>query len=402
MIGEYFRLAIKNLSKRRLRSFLTLIGILISIATIFVLISLSLGLNASIQDQFKQLGSDKFFIQPRGQFGPPGSTSTGSELTQKDLDIIKKVSGVKDVSFYTVGNAKVKFKDQIRFTMVAGVDMDSPQLVFSVLKIDEGRLIEKKDIEKILIGSQYKNNKYVGTQVAVRDTLEINDQPFKVVGILQTQGNPADDRLIYMPIDEFRTLFNITERIDAIVVQVDEGADIKTVADAVKKKLMKSRDVTEKTMDFTVLTPEEVLAAFGTILNIVTVFLFGIASISLLVGGINIANTMFTSVLERTREIGVMKAIGAKNSDILYIFMIEAGLLGLVGGLVGVILGFGLSKAIEYIAVTMLATTLLQTSTPLYLFAGCLLFAFLAGGVSGFWPAWNATRIKPVDALRYE
>jgi len=166
--------------------------------------------------------------------------------------------------------------------------------------------------------------------------------------------------------------------------------------------LRKSRDVTEKTQDFTVLTPEEVLESFGTILNIVTSFLLGVAAISLLVGGIGIANTVYTSVLERTREIGVMKAIGAKNKDILYIFLIESGLIGLVGAIIGIAFGIGVVKTIEWIAVNQLATSLLRAAIPIPLILGLLAFGFLIGAISGIWPAWKATKVKPVEALRYE
>jgi putative ABC transport system permease protein len=132
------------------------------------------------------------------------------------------------------------------------------------------------------------------------------------------------------------------------------------------------------------------------------VFLVGIAAISLLVGGIGIMNTMYTSVLERTKEIGTMKAVGAKNSDILLIFLFESGLIGLIGGIIGTLLGLGISKTVEFIAITSLHTTLLQAAVPFYLVGGCLSFAFLIGALSGTIPALMASKLKPVDALRYE
>ena len=166
--------------------------------------------------------------------------------------------------------------------------------------------------------------------------------------------------------------------------------------------MQKSRDVTEKTQDFIILTPEELLETFGVVLNIITGFLGGIALISLIVGGIGITNTMYTSVLERTKEIGTMKAIGAQNKDILMIFLIESGLLGLIGGIIGIILGLGIAKGIEFIAFQQLGTRLLQAATPVYLFVGCLAFAFLTGAISGGIPAWQASKTNTVDALRYE
>ena len=126
------------------------------------------------------------------------------------------------------------------------------------------------------------------------------------------------------------------------------------------------------------------------------------AAISLLVGGIGIANTMYTSVLERTKEIGVMKSVGAKNSDITLIFLIESGLLGLVGGIIGIVLGVGIGQIVEYIAINRLGTTLLQVSTPFWLIISCLLFAFLAGAAFGTLPALRAAKINPTEALRYE
>ncbi len=401
MISDYITISLKNIKKRKLRSFLTLVGITISIATIFVLVSLSLGLESAIQQQFEEFGGDKFFIQPRGHFGPPGSAAIGAQLTTDDVEVVKKINGVKDASFWIIGNAKIEFKDKARFIPVIGGNLDN-NLVYSSLDLEEGEFLKKDDAKKILIGSQYKHNNFLGREVKLRDTITIQAVEFEVAGILETVGNPADDRLIYLPEKEFRELFKIDERVDAIIVQVNDIDEIDKVADSAERRLMKSRNVDERAIDFSILTPEEVLEVFGTVLNVVTSFLFAIAAISLLVGGINISNTMFTSVLERTKEIGVMKAIGAKNKDILIIFLIEAGLLGLVGGILGITVGLAAAKIIEYIAITKLATTLLQISTPVYLFVGSLAFAFLAGAVSGLYPAWRATKIKPVEALRYE
>jgi len=404
MISDYLLLAVKNLKKRKLRVFLTLIGILISIATIFVLISASLGLEQAVQEQFRLLGTDKFFIMPRGQLAGPG-TSGAVSLADKDVKVIEKVSGIKKTTSFVASPAKIEFSNQIRYTNAIGVDLETADLYFEsgTLKVDEGRLLKKGDLDNIMIGSQYKYNALFKKPVIVGDSLLLNDKyQLKVRGILSPIGNSQDDRQIYIPIDKFREIFNIPDRIDQIVVQVQEGQDIKDVASKVEKKLRQSRDVTEKTQDFSILTPEELLTSFGTILNIITGFLLGIAAISLLVGGIGIANTMFTSVLERTREIGIMKAIGAKNSDILLIFLIEAGMLGLIGGVAGVLAGTAISKSLEYIAVHQLGTTLLRSVIPSYLVIGSLAFAFIIGSVSGIWPAWKATQVRPVEALRYE
>lgn len=403
MISDYFTLAFRNIRKRKLRSWLTLVGIFISIATIFVLIALSLGLQGAVEEQFRLLGTDKFFIQPRGQLAGPG-TGGAVELTQDDLDVVEKVTGVKELSPWTGASAKIEFNDEVRYVTVVGIDLETSDLFMETgaYKAEEGRVLKEGDQEDIMIGSQFKHNNLFKKPVTAGDKILINDHEFDVKGILNPIGNPGDDRLIYMSMEDFRPLFGIPERIDTIVVQVESGEDVQEVAEKTEKKLRSSRDVTEKTQDFTILTPEELLESFGTILNIITGFLLGVAGISLIVGGIGIANTMYTSVVERRKEIGVMKAVGAKNSDIILIFLIESGLLGLVGGIIGVILGIAIGKGIEYIAINQLGTTLLAVSFPVWLIVGCLAFAFLAGALSGTLPAMQASRVKPTEALRYE
>ena len=401
MITDYLTMALRNMRKRKLRSLLTLLGIIISIATIFVLISLSLGLEQTIQEEFEKLGGDKFFIQPRGQFGPPGA-ATAATLTEEDIETVEKISGVKDATGWTMGNAKIEFKDTIKFKPVLSVDPEKIELAFGAYKLDEGRFLKESDSKEIMLGSQYKYNNYLGKQITSGNKILINDVEFKVVGIVEEIGSPPDDQQIYMTESVFRELFDIPERVDYIVVQISNPEDMDAVADRVERKLMKARDVDEDTIDFSILTPEEILEGFGVVLNIVTYFLLGVASISLLVGGINIANAMYTSVLERTREIGIMKAIGAENNDILSIFTIESGLLGLVGGILGIALGAGIGKAIEHVAANQLGTALLSVAMSPYLVLGSLAFAFVVGAVSGIWPAWKAANIRPVEALRYE
>lgn len=176
------------------------------------------------------------------------------------------------------------------------------------------------------------------------------------------------------------------------------------VAEDIEKELKKERGekLSEKSQTFDVLTSEQLLNTFGDVLGIVQAVLVGIAAISLLVGGIGIMNTMYTAVIERTREIGTMKAVGAKNSDILMIFLFESGLLGLVGGAIGIGIGIGMGKIAEYMAADALGSNLFQAAFPWYLIAGALTFSFLIGTISGVLPALQAAKLRPADALRYE
>jgi len=358
MISDYLKLASGNLRKRKLRSWLTIIGIFISVATIFLLISLSIGLDNAVKEQFRLLGTDKIIIMPRGQAGPPGAGGA-VELTTRDVDVIEKVSGVKDVSYYVAGNAKIEFNGETRYLIVIGIPLDKSEVYIETgaYKAEQGRLLKEGDKNRIMIGNRYISGLFK-KPVSKDSSITINDREFKVVGILETLGNSQDDSLIFLSLDDFKELFNAGDRVDQILVRVKPGEDVNVVSDRINRKLMSFRDVTEKTKDFSIMTPQELLQSFGIVLNIITAFLVGVAGISLLVGTIGIANTMYTSVMERTKEIGVMKAIGARNSDILMIFVIESGLLGLIGGLIGVGVGIGLAKAIDFIAINCLTLQL--------------------------------------------
>ncbi len=402
MISDYFILAIRNIRKRRLRSWLTMIGIFISIATIFTLISASLGLQEAVQEQFRILGTDKFFILPKGTAAGPGSASASS-LTLDDVDIVDKVPGVKDLSYIKAIPATVEFDGEKRFYPVIGFPAERDK-IFKELgsyQIDEGKFPDESQTDRVTVGSQYKYNGLFKKPIRAGDKILVNGVEFKVNGVLTQTGDSQNDKLVYFYLHDFEKISNKKD-IDEIIVQVEQGQSIQEVADKVEKKLRTSRKVTDKTQDFEILTPDELLETVGAVLDIITAFLVGVAAISLLVGAIGIANTMYTSVLERTREIGVMKAVGGKNSDILLIFLIESGLLGLIGGAVGVGLGISISKTIEYIAIHQYGTNLLRAVIPAYLIIGCLAFAFLIGSLSGVIPAYQASKTKPVDALRYE
>jgi putative ABC transport system permease protein len=406
MISDYFKLAFKSLMQRKTRSILTLIGIFLAIITIFVLLSLSLGLNDFVNEQFQTLGTNLFFIQPKGQAGAPGSGGA-VQLTIDDANVVEKVNGVNRIAYAVVGNVKIEFDNKNKYYIALGIPLDNPnhlRLFFDALNLgmDEGRILRAGDKKKVVVGYNYKYKNLFDKPVKTGSKIKINDVEFEVIGVLDAIGNPGDDQNIYISYEDAKELFNSGNRIDMIYVEVKTGEDLKTVADRVEKRLIKFRGVTEKTVDFTVQTPEELLSTFSTILNILTAFLVGIGSISVIVGGIGIANTMYTSVLERNKEIGTMKAIGAKNSDILYIFVIEAGILGLLGGILGLIFGIIIAKSIEYVSAVYIGSNIIRASLNPLLIIGSLAFAFLIGILSGLAPSYQASRLKPVDTLRYE
>ena len=401
MIEDYFKFALATLQKRRLRSALTMLGIFIGIAAIVALISVGQGLKVSVQEQFNKMGTDKIIIEPKAGFAPPGSDFSTVKLTTKDLDVVKRTLGVSQVAGMLFKGGKLEFKDQIRYSYVVAVPTDDTFELFKEFfyeKINQGREIKLGDTKKIVVGSRHAAADFFDTAVKLRDTVKINDQDFRVVGTYKSIGAADDDGFVWISEKQFRELYNITDEWMMIVAKTDQP---EIVAERVAKELRKSRNVKEENEDFTISTAEEYLNAFNTILNILNIFLIGVAAISLIVGGIGIMNTMYTSVLERTQEIGVMKAIGARNADIAMIFLIESGVLGAAGGAIGIILGITAAKTIEYI-IYLSGFGALKAAIPVWLIIGALLFSFLVGSISGTLPAYRASKLKPTEALRYE
>ena len=225
---------------------------------------------------------------------------------------------------------------------------------------------------------------------------DYNKIEFKIVGIFKEIGNQQDDNQINIPLESARKVFDEPIRVDTIIAQVKSTNDISILQKKIEKELERKRDDT----NFQVLTASQILEQINQVLGVIQIFLVGIAAISLIVGAIGIMNSMYTSVLERTKDIGIMKAIGARNSDILKIFLIESGLIGLVGGIIGSILGTAMALIIGIFSKNsgFLITIKIE---PLVLLFG-LLFAFFVGVISGILPAIQASKLKPVDALRYE
>ena len=403
MIKDYFKLAYKSARQRKMRSWLTMLGIFIGIAAVVALVSLTQGLQTAIGEQFVSLGSDKIIVQGISSgFGPPG-TGVEVPLTKDDQEVIEKVKGIDNVLGRLVRSVKVEFNEQVEYSYAASMPKDSEDIALAIeannYKIGQGRLLKKGDKYKVMIGHNFAED-FFDKSLLLRDKVLIEDVDFKVVGILKKSGNPQQDETLVIPEAAFREILGVEETFDIIPAKIGAGEDVGLITERVKKELRKHRDVEEGKEDFNIETPESILATLTTILLIVQGVLVGIAGISLVVGGIGIMNTMYTAVLERTKEIGVMKAVGAKNWEILSVFIIEAGMLGLVGGIIGVSLGFGIGKMVELIAFQVFGSFLIKADFNLGLLIGMLMFGFIVGALSGALPAKQAAALKPVDALR--
>lgn len=401
---ELLRIAVRNIGKRKKRTALTMLGIFIGIAAVVALISLGQGLQQSINEQFEKVGADKIQIQAKevgfgGQFAP-------GQLKKHDLELISKTHGVSQTAGIIFRASQVEYNNLQRTATLLSMPTKEQEvklaIAFTTLESAQGRLLTSKDKNKAAIGNNLATKKVFLRNVQLGDKLTINKESYEVVGVLKRTGDPVMDSAVLIPEANVRAVFNESEAYSFIVARTAQGENPDVVAERIKKDMRRDRHLKEGKEDFMVQSSTELIASFNIVLNVIQVVFVGIASISLLVGGIGIMNTMYTAVLERTREIGVMKAIGARNKDILTIFLLESALLGITGGLIGILIGIGISKSVEFGANTAFGPGTITAIFPAYLLIGTVLFAAIVGMLSGALPARRASKLRPVDALRYE
>ncbi|MFH1107275.1 MAG: ABC transporter permease [Candidatus Micrarchaeota archaeon] len=400
--GDLLKYAVTSMTHRSLRSWLTILGIVIGIGSIVVLISLAQGLDTSIKSQLSTLGTNYMFILPGNLFGGEGGLRFGPPVLKgvlytKDADTIRRVPGVIAVSGNVAAPfAVVEFKGENVSSSIAGVNPAAFAKYVSI-GYESGKFISEGDFTGVTIGNDVAH-KLFKNDIKVGDTLVILGKNFRVKGVIAKAGNTGGnvDSGIYVEERALRLLLPTfdKDKVSSILAVTEEGRDITVISSAAEEKLRNNHKVRKGDEDFTVLTAESISEQIGQITGILSLFLGGVAAISLVVGGIGVANAMFTSVLERTREIGVLKAIGASDNAILEIFLLESGLIGLIGGILGSL--FGLSVSL------LLNTFGVPSEISWELVAGALLFSVVIGVVSGAFPARNASRLVPVDALRYE
>ena len=403
---DLLKYSISNIWSRKLRSSLTILSILIGITAIFAIVSFGQGINKYVEDFSQEMGSDKVMMMPGGGLASaPGSSNI--LYTEDDLEFVKKTNGVIEATGMMIAAGKIGFKDfKEKYPFIMGLSTESNEKklieeMFAGIQIIEGRSLKKGDGLKATLGYAYTlPNKMFKKPISVGDKIKINDVTVDVIGFYEEIGNPGDDSNVYLSQDGFKEIFN-TDEFEYIYLRVAPDKDPSQVAEQIKEKFRKHRGQKEGEEDFTIQTFEDAMATFTSIIDILNGVLVLIALISLVVAAVNITNTMYTSVLERTREIGVMKAIGSRNNQIRDVFVIESGLLGLTGGILGVLLGYGIAKIGQAIARAS-GLTFLKPYFPLWLIVGSLSFAFLVGAISGTLPAIRASKQKPVDALRYE
>ena len=392
--------SLRNLRHRKLRSWLTVLSVLIGITSIFALVSFGLGIQGYIDALADQAGADKLFLQAKG-IGAPG-TDENFFLTDDDIDFVGKIKGVNDIVGLQSKAGELKHGKETKVNFLLGLNPEKLGLIeeaFTV-KAEKGRQLKKGDMGKIVLGYNYQlENKVFKKPVRLGDKVELQGEQFDVVGFYEEVGNPSDDAQMYITQEKIETLYDVEGKFGWAIIKADENPQ--ELAEKINEKLRKFKGQEKGKEDFFVQTFADLLETFGTILVVINGVLVLIALISLGVASVNIMNTMYTAVLERTKEIGVMKALGAQNKDVMIIFVFESGFLGMIGGIIGVFSGWVVAALGGKFAAAS-GFALLQPVFPAVLVIGCVVFAFLIGALAGLLPALQAAKLKPVDALRYE
>lgn len=397
---ESVKYSLKNIAHRKTRSLLTIFSILIGIATIFIFLSFGGGLYFYVNDFASSTSADKVTIQPKG-FGAPGLDDTFS-LSESDLKAVERSSGVYEATGLYFKSAEVEKNKQKKFVWIVGYDPEEP-LIFELnaITIEKGRMLQNNEIGKVVLGNNYLyENKIFSKPLDLNEKITIQGKEYRIVGFFSSVGNPQDDSQIYVTQDSMEELYPSLKGYSWIIARIDT-TNVKEVVANIERNLRSSRDVKKGEEDFFVASFEELLQSYLNAINIVVAFIILIALISVIVSAINTANTMITSVLERYKEIGVIKAIGAKNSEIFKLFLFESGFLGFVSGVIGVLIGYGITEFAGNLLLN-LGYGFLQPYYSFWLFAGCILFATITGAISGVLPAIKASKTNVVDALRYE
>lgn len=396
---ELINYSLKNLWHSRARSFLTILSIFVGITTIFIFVSFGWGLYDYTNSFTTGSSVDKVVIQAKGNSAP--GLDTTFKLTDDDLRVIEKTDGVYEASGSYFKAAQIKQRKKVVYTFLVSYDPEKPiMLELSSIKIQEGRLLRPGEKGAVVLGYNYLlKDKILEDPYELGDKIEVDGKNMQIVGFLQPLGNPQDDAQIYIS-NAYMKSIDENVSYGMIIARVDVD-NLRETIEKIEKNLRKERNLDKGKEDFYVQSFEDLIASFQTALNVIIGFVILIAFISIIVSAVNTANTMVTSVIERIREIGIMKSVGATNSEIFKVFLFESAFLGFVAGVFGTVLGW----IISYIAGNILdglGWGFLSPHFSIYLFVGCVAFATLTGAISGAWPAWQATRIKPVEALRYE
>ena len=399
--------ALESLSANKLRSALTILGIVIGVAAVIAMISIGRGAENTITGSIQGIGTNLLFVFRSSS----EEVRNPQPITLGDASAISdpfQAPSVAEVAPILQGNGKVAFGAESTVTSIEGVTPAYSPVRNNTLK--EGEFIREEHIlgqaSVALLGTEVANKLFGRTEGLTGETVRIEGHPFRVIGVLEERGgssfNNEDDRVL-VPLTTAQTRLirrSSRDRVDMLMVQAASAGEVPQAVEEVAQILRARHRTAVGADDFTILTQQDFLNTARTITNVLTIFLGGIAAISLLVGGIGIMNIMLVSVTERTREIGLRKALGARKRDILVQFLTESSVLSLIGGVIGILLGWAIAAIVGRIAAANNAPIDPAIGLDVVLLA--TLFSTAVGLFFGLYPANRAASLEPVEALRYE
>jgi putative ABC transport system permease protein len=399
--------AFESLSGNKLRSGLTILGIVIGVAAVIAMVSVGRGAENTITGSIQGIGTNLIFVMRGGS----EEVRNPKPLTLGDADAIAdpfQAPSVSSVAPLLQGQGQVSFAGESTITTLQGVTPDYGPVRNT--DVTEGEFINEAHIlgqaSVVLLGTEVADRLFSRTAGLVGETVRIEGQPFRVIGVLEERGGSAfanQDDVVLVPLTTAQTRLlhrSTRDRVDMLMVQALSAQDVPQASQEVAQILRSRHHAAIGADDFTILTQQDFLDTARTITSVLTIFLGGVAAISLLVGGIGIMNIMLVSVTERTREIGLRKALGARRFDILVQFLAESSVLSLIGGLIGIFLGWLISVAVGSIAAANDAPINPAIGLDTVLLA--TLFSTAVGLFFGLYPANRAASLEPVEALRYE
>ena len=393
--------SMRNLKHQKVRTWLTIVGIVVGVAAVIVLVGLADGLRSSVSGQLAAFGPKTIIISPVSlEGGIGGGTAdlrpTLGKLFERDAEKIERIEGVHLATKVITASLDMKFRDKHISASAYGVEPEGYTETTSI-KIGEGRFLQPGDKRVAVVGYSIANDNFGDDKISVNNMIELGGQQYRVIGILQKSGSSfgPGDSSVFVSYDDGRELAgdSLAEReINGIRIIVDEGFDTQEVADRIEFVLASQHKVPLDDKDFTLITPKFIEDQVNSILGTLTLFLGAVSGIALVVGGVGISNTMFVSVMERTKEIGVLKSVGAQNWQIERLFLVEAAMIGLVGGVMGVIFGIMVVLLLGVFGINA------TPSIPTVLIS--FIIAMSVGMAGGFIPARNAAKIPAVEAMR--
>lgn len=401
MLKHYFILTLKALRHRPIRSWLTVIGVVIGVMSVVVILSLGSGVKNVVNNLLAQFGSDYIIIFPGKETNPFASMIGAQKFRESDIMDLEKIPGVKFVLPMDVAMMNLEYRGEKKTARIQGGSWDGVSGLFESsrgIKLEDGFWPRSGDNSTAVLGYLVANQMFKN-KITVGEDIIIKAKRVRVAGIISKIGAQDDDNSIYISPSDFRMITGLKPGAMMAFVKAKPGFDINLIALQVRSRLERQEVVRE----FAVLTPETAERLAGNVLSIIELVFMAIGLISLVVGAVGIMNSTYTSVLERTKQIGIMKAIGAFDEAILSLFLIESGMIGLVGGLIGVFAGISLSAIVGFSAGLAGFKGLFSFGSLDYFgLLAILLFTFVVGIISGILPARQAARKSPMEALRYE